>query len=153
MADTLNSHYQIAFLRHGESTGNAEERFQGQSDFPLSPLGRAQARALASRWQADGFNFDCIVTSPLSRAAETAQIIGSALGAPVETEPLWMERHNGQFSGMRHVEIRERFPSIDNWGLYQNFAETGEGDWELYLRAGQALHSLMRKTPGRYLVV
>ena len=153
MADTSNTHYHIAFLRHGESTGNAEDRFQGQSDFPLSRLGKAQAHALAKRWEEENVKFDCVVTSPLMRAAETAQIIAATLGAPVEQEPLWMERHNGRFSGLRHVEIRERFPVIDNWGLYQNFAETGEGDWALYLRAGQALHVLMRKPPGRYLVV
>jgi broad specificity phosphatase PhoE len=48
MAET--SVYQITFLRHGESVGNAEERFQGHADFPLTGKGRDQAMALAERW-------------------------------------------------------------------------------------------------------
>ena len=41
------SNYHVTFLRHGESVGNQENRFQGQADFPLTDKGRAQARALA----------------------------------------------------------------------------------------------------------
>ena len=63
--------YHITFLRHGESTGNAENRLQGLSDFPLSDTGRDQARALGERWQAEGLTFDMAITSPLSRARET----------------------------------------------------------------------------------
>ncbi|MBK8824271.1 MAG: histidine phosphatase family protein [Anaerolineales bacterium] len=43
--------FHITLLRHGESVGNAESRWQGQADFPLTDTGRAQARALAERWK------------------------------------------------------------------------------------------------------
>jgi broad specificity phosphatase PhoE len=46
--------YHITFLRHGESVGNVEDRFQGQADFSLTDKGRLQAQALADRWQAEG---------------------------------------------------------------------------------------------------
>ena len=59
--------YTFTFLRHGESVGNAEERFQGQSDFPLTDTGRAQAQALAERWFIEGVKFDLAVTSSLVR--------------------------------------------------------------------------------------
>ena len=42
--------FQFAFLRHGESIGNVESRWQGQADYPLTEKGRAQVRSLAGRW-------------------------------------------------------------------------------------------------------
>ena len=74
--------YYVTFLRHGESVGNAEDRFQGHADFPLTGKGRAQARALAERWLAEGVTFDACIASPLFffTAAEHS---GDALGAAV----------------------------------------------------------------------
>jgi broad specificity phosphatase PhoE len=145
--------YHITLLRHGESTGNAENRLQGQSDYPLSEKGRAQARALAERWQAEGLTFDKAISSPLLRASETAEIVAKTLRVPVELDPLWMERHNGKMSGMLQDEARALYPEPDFFNPYQQLAETGEGDWQLYLRAGQALFKLLQRPPGRYLVV
>jgi broad specificity phosphatase PhoE len=80
--------YSFTFLRHGESVGNAEERFQGQSDYPLTDKGRRQAHALAERWLKDGVQFDLAVTSPLVRTRETAQIIVECvLKIPLEEDP------------------------------------------------------------------
>lgn len=149
-----SSFFHITFLRHGESTGNAENRLQGHADFPLSETGRRQVRALAARWQRQGVQFDSILSSPLVRALETAQIIAEALGVPhLETDPLWMERDMGLRSGMTIEEIRARYPEPDFLNPYQPRSERGESDWELYLRAGQALHRLLQRPPGRYLVV
>ncbi len=68
--------FDIIFLRHGESVGNAERRWQGQADYPLTDMGREQAQALADRWVAENKSFDYILASPLKRAKETADIIG-----------------------------------------------------------------------------
>lgn len=141
------------FLRHGQSVGNLEERFQGQADFPLTKAGRAQAQALAERWQTEGQVFDLAIASPLLRARETAEIVTQKLGVPLEFDDLWMERDNGKFSGLTYAEIRTRSAEVDFYTPYQAFGETGEGDWALFLRAGQAVHSLLRRPPGRYLVV
>ena len=67
--------YSFTFLRHGESVGNAEERFQGQSDFPLTDAGRAQAHTLAERWLRDGTKFDLAVTSSLIRAERRRKLL------------------------------------------------------------------------------
>ena len=64
--------YKFVFLRHGESVGNAEARWQGQSDYALTERGRAQAQALAKRWKSEGVKFNLIIASPLVRAKETA---------------------------------------------------------------------------------
>jgi broad specificity phosphatase PhoE len=148
-----DSTYYLTLLRHAESTGNAENRMQGQSDYPLSSKGRAQAGALAGRWQAEGLAFDWAIASPLLRASETAEIITKALNTPLEFDPIWMERHNGKISGLLEHEARALYPDQGFINPYQPLAETGEGDWQLYLRAGQALHNLLQRPPGRYLVV
>jgi broad specificity phosphatase PhoE len=146
--------YHITFVRHGESTGNAENRLQGQTDFPLSETGCAQARALAERWKLERVTFDVAITSPLSRARETAEILAGALSIPVlELEPLWMERDMGNHSGLTADEIRAQFPDPDFINPYESMNETGEGDWALYLRGGQALHKILQRPPARYLVV
>jgi 2,3-bisphosphoglycerate-dependent phosphoglycerate mutase len=145
--------YDFVFLRHGESVGNVEERFQGQSDYPLTDAGRAQAHALAGRWRSEGECFDLVLSSPLGRARETAEILGAALDIPVELDPIWMERDNGGLSGMTREEARLRFPRPDFMTPYDAFALDGEGDWELFLRAGRAIHELLKRPLGRYLIV
>lgn len=146
--------HDIIFLRHGESVGNAERRWQGQADYPLTERGRQQAQALVDRWLAEGRTFDCILASPLKRARETADIIAEALNIPVEADPIWMERNIGEVAGMTGEEVNRRFPNrefITPFGAI--IGDQGEGNWELYLRAGQALHSLLQREPGKYLVV
>jgi broad specificity phosphatase PhoE len=68
----------ILLARHGETTSNRERRFQGQLDVPLNDTGREQARALAERVRPE--SVAALYTSPLSRARETAQIVGAAIG-------------------------------------------------------------------------
>jgi len=146
--------FDIIFLRHGESVGNAERRWQGQADFPLTDKGREQAQSLANRWLREKRTFEYICSSPLKRARETADIIGSALGTRVEPDPIWMERNIGGIAGMTSAEVRERLPEpiFDN-PFAPIAGDEGEGNWELYLRAGRALHSLLQRTSGKYLVV
>jgi broad specificity phosphatase PhoE len=142
----------FTFLRHGESVGNAEERLQGQKDYPLNDTGRAQARALAQRWKDEEVVFDKIFASPLARARETAQIIAAALEVPVEFDPIWMERAGGELQGLTASEMRQ-LPKPDFTNPYVPMGGSGEGDWALYLRGGQALHGLLLKPIGSYLVV
>lgn len=148
-ADALN----ITLLRHGESVGNQEGYFQGQSDFPLTDTGRAQARALADRWQSENVSYDRIISSPLARARETAEILASILKNPMELDPIWMERDNGILAGLTPEEARDIHPRPDFINLFQPIGETGESQWELYLRAGQAVQKLVAQPLGSYLVV
>ena len=144
--------YHFVFLRHGESIGNAQARWQGQSDYPLTEKGRAQAQALAERWKSEGAKFDLIIASPLGRAKETAEIIASILEAKVEFDPILLERHIGEMEGLTAEEVRRR-PQPPYVTPYDSIGGEGEGDWALFLRAGQALHRLLRRPAGGYLIV
>ena len=140
-----NTLYHIYLLRHGRSLGNENGFLQGQQDVPLTDEGRGQAGLLAERWLEDRIHFDLVITSPLSRASETAEIIAARLGCPVERDALLMERNVGSLSGAkvdRHEDLvkQDLIPSP-----YRSFGGDGEGDWQLYLRAGQVLFNLIRE--------
>lgn len=145
--------YDFVFLRHGESVGNAEERFQGQSEFPLTENGRRQALILAERWLKERMAFDLILTSPLSRAKETAELIAGKLTVAVEANSIWMERNAGEVSGLTRAEALKLHPEPEFTTPYDAFGESGEGDWELFLRAGKAVHELIKRPAGKYLIV
>lgn len=145
--------YHIYLMRHGQSEGNAAGVMQGQSEFPLSETGIRQAKAAGRRFRDEGARFKKIITSPLQRAHQTAEIIGEILNTPVELDPDWMERNNGRLAGLRPDEIAERYPRAGFVHLYQPVGEIGESQWELYLRAGRAVQSLINNPPGRYLVI
>jgi 2,3-bisphosphoglycerate-dependent phosphoglycerate mutase len=152
MSSTEKPVYQFVFLRHGESVGNAQSRWQGQSDYPLTEKGRAQATALAERWKSEGAKFDLAITSTLMRARETAEIITSALNVKLETDDIWLERAIGEMEGLTADEVRRK-PKPPFTTPYDPIGGDGEGDWALYLRAGQALHGLLRRPAGNYLIV
>lgn len=98
----------LLLIRHAESTGNAEARLQGHSDFPLSEKGLAQAARLAERLR--GEPIAALYASPLSRAHRTAEFASAATGLPIEPLPTVMEYDFGEVSGLTWAEIRERYP-------------------------------------------
>jgi probable phosphoglycerate mutase len=85
----------LYLVRHGESSYNAEGRIQGQSNVPLSTLGRQQSQAVASALAA--FPIGALFASPLRRAMETALPIAEVLGLEIQTEPRLMEINVGIF--------------------------------------------------------
>lgn len=135
----------FALVRHGETDWNRERRIQGSTDIPLNDTGREQARAtgelLASRrWTA-------LVASPLSRAAETARIIGDhvGLGDP-ELERRLAERDYGEAEGLTGPEIDAKFPD----GADVPGREPREAVAE---RAVAALHDLAARHPDEAVIV
>ena len=145
--------FHITLLRHGESIGNALGYHQGQSEFPLTEKGQAQAKSLADRWLAEGVLFDYVIASPQPRGRQTAEIIADVLGLQVEFDPIWMERDNGVYAGLHMDEAKIRYPYPDYVSLYDRTGKTGESEWELYLRGGRAIQSILHRSPGRYLIV
>jgi broad specificity phosphatase PhoE len=95
-------------IRHGRSTWNAERRWQGWADPPLSPDGVAQAEAAAVAIR--GLPIHVVVASDLARARSTAEIIARAAGVRVSVEPALRERDVGLWSGLTSDEIEARWP-------------------------------------------
>ncbi len=82
--DVPLAHIPFWFLRHGETDWNAQGISQGNVDIPLNATGLAQARSAATLLRHRGIA--TIVSSPLSRAKVTADIVGESLGLPVEVD-------------------------------------------------------------------
>lgn len=83
-------------IRHGQTDWNIKKRFQGHSDIPLNATGVKQAQA--AKEQLKNIPFDLCITSPLQRAAQTAEIICSDR-CPIIYNHLLVERNFGQLEG------------------------------------------------------
>jgi broad specificity phosphatase PhoE len=94
---------EVLLVRHGETDENAAARFQGRTDTRLNDRGREQSRALALALRDEGLR--ALYSSPLRRAAETAYIVGAALGLePVFDERL-VEADAGAWTGRMIADI------------------------------------------------
>ena len=90
----------FALVRHGQTDWNAQRRLQGSTDIPLNDVGRGQARDAVATLS--GYEWDAIVSSPLSRAAETADLIAAGLGLSVARRvPELTERSFGPAEGLQ----------------------------------------------------
>ncbi len=145
---------QIHLLRHGQSTWNAEQRWQGHGGPGLTPLGREQARAAAL--QLREWKIERIVTSDLLRARETDAIMGELLGMESEADEAWRERALGLWTGLTRAEIEARWPAE-----YAHFRSGdpharpggGESNAMLRARAHAALAALRARHAGRRVLV
>jgi broad specificity phosphatase PhoE len=137
----------LILVRHGESTWNAEERLQGQLDPPLSDRGREQAQALAG--MVDGVPVDRIVCSDLSRARETAELMGVQ---PGRFDERWREIDVGSWGGKTAAEIDAQGSELTNWRGGPRTAPDGE-PWEAFAtRVAGAVDELVA-AGGSWLVV
>ena len=99
----------ILLARHGETPWNAEGRYQGQIDIPLSPVGESQATALGKRLQ--DVQITRAVASPLSRARRTAELaLGESRMGMLGLDPELQEIAHGEWEGLLASEIQEKDP-------------------------------------------
>jgi probable phosphoglycerate mutase len=99
----------LIVVRHGETQWNLEGRRQGHLDSPLTSKGRAQAKALAQRFEAGSCHV--IYSSDLGRAYHTAKTIAARTGNEIRQDERLRERHLGIFQGLNGDEIRARYPN------------------------------------------
>jgi probable phosphoglycerate mutase len=137
----------LLLARHGESEWNAEGRWQGRADPPLSGHGRKQAALAVDRLGV----VDAIVSSTLQRALETAMIISEGLGVgPVVLAPELAERDAGEWQGLTRAEIEAAFPGyLDSHRRPPGY----ELDEPLVERVLAALVAVCRDVPGDDLLV
>jgi broad specificity phosphatase PhoE len=147
----------LALVRHGESAWIAEGRFQGRGDPPLSDVGLRQATAVGARMAAPSempsvpvpdYPPLAIWHSPLLRAAQTAGAIHEAREADAPLRPLdgLMELGQGQWEGLTHDEVRERWPTeLAAWrdDPLNNHAPGGEALRDALLRARKARETIL----------
>jgi probable phosphoglycerate mutase len=142
----------LILVRHGATAHSAEHRFSGRNDLPLNEDGRAQAAALAARRFG---NIAAVVTSPLRRARETAEVLADALGMRPTVADAFTELDFGAFEGLTLAELRERFPAeLAAWLASPDTAPPdGESFTALARRVRNGRTALIAKYPDANIVV
>jgi probable phosphoglycerate mutase len=142
----------LVLWRHGRTSYNHDNRWQGQLDVPLDDVGRAQAVATGAALAASfGAGPVVVASSDLSRASETAAV----LGLPVELDAGLREVYAGEWQGLRRDEIVAKFPEeLDAWRRGDDVRPGGgESRTEVAERAAAAIRRLESGMSGGTLVV
>jgi broad specificity phosphatase PhoE len=145
----------VLVVRHAESTWNAEHRWAGQADPPLSGIGREQARRLGLALVDAPVRPERVVTSDLRRAEETGRIVAAVLGLAPPTCDIRVRERRAAWSGCTSDEIDWLHPGLlDRWRAGQLRDLPGASEpWAAF--AGRALAGLSAcaSRPGTTLVV
>ncbi len=145
---------ELILIRHGETDWNYQDRFQGQQDSPLTPIGMAQAAAIAAH--VAGLNVHALYASDLGRTLQTAAPIAAATGLAVMPESGLRERNLGILEGLTRAEAAER--CAEAFACYQardpDYAlPGGESLRQLEARGRTVLAMLAARHPGQRLAV
>jgi broad specificity phosphatase PhoE len=138
----------VYLIRHGESTWNAERRWQGAMDPPLSAAGREQADRLASALQA--IPLSVVYCSPLQRAKDTAVVIAAAHALSVEPVSDLREIAFGEWESLGDEEVVQRFGSLRQQWFRRPDQTQIPGAESLAHGRGRAM-AAMRGIVGRHL--
>lgn len=131
MADKPAAERQIYVVRHGETEWSVNGRHTGRTDIPLTDVGRDQAADLGRR--VGGHRFALVLTSPLSRAAETARLAGFGDAEPIDDLREW---DYGAFEGRTTVDIRSEIP---DWSIWTGPWRAGETARQVGARADRVI--------------
>lgn len=136
-ADTTTT---LLLVRHGETDSNIRGLLHGQVDVPLTPLGIAQAHAIAAHLGHEG-GIAALYSSPLERAHHTATIIGDVIGLSPIIHPGLLEIHFGEAEGLSVEEAFARFPHLRP-------RDDDDGSADLQWPGGESRHSFSARVRG-----
>lgn len=144
----------ILLWRHGQTSWNAQNRFQGHADIELDDVGRAQAARAAKMLRR--LRPERIVSSDLKRARATADALASLTGADVTVDPRLRETSYSCWEGLTAAEIDERWPGArDAWRAGGDARPGGDGELraEVGARVAEALSEHVADLPPGALLV
>ncbi len=138
----------LLLVRHGQSEGNARRIYQGQMDLPLTELGRRQAEALAERLACRDISL--LYSSDLSRALETAWIVGRRLGLTPITDPRLREIDLGGWSGLTRDQVIARYgEEWERWSRGEDIDHAGGESFERFWeRIRSFIEDVLKRHPG-----
>jgi probable phosphoglycerate mutase len=125
----------VYLARHGETAWSLSGQHTGVTDLPLTERGERNAARLGE--QLRGIAFQCVLTSPLRRAARTCELAGFA--ARAEIDPELVEWNYGAYEGLKTAEIQQRRPG---WELFRDGCPGGESAADVSARADRVLARL-----------
>ncbi|HAG10473.1 MAG TPA: alpha-ribazole phosphatase, partial [Desulfotomaculum sp.] len=135
----------IYLVRHGQTTWNAEFKFQGHTDVPLSGHGIEQAEFLARRLR--DYKITAFYASDLSRAVKTAEILAQPHNLPVMPMPVLREVNFGSWEGKVFTqEVKDKLiESGKNWwdSPFDGSGSRGESFAQMSVRVNEAIRSIV----------
>jgi len=148
----------VILVRHGVTAHTVEKRFSGglaSANPGLSDEGRDQARAVGSWLAPLAEAVDAVISSPVRRTQETAEIVAELLGRPVQVEPGFAEMEFGAWDGMTFTEVAEQHPEeLDAWlGSLDVAPRGGESFRVVEGRVLDGLQRLLDEHGGKTVVV
>jgi probable phosphoglycerate mutase len=126
-------HTLLSTIRHGLTELNRDKRVGGRYDAPLIEEGRQQAREAKESF--DGTHFDVVISSPLSRALETAEIIAGVGRGNILVDERSTERSFGDMEGLTPAQVRQRLPKV-------RYVRIGHVDYSLNPPGGETFEQL-----------
>ena len=111
----------IYLIRHGETDWNVERKIQGQTDIPLNSNGKQQAEEAAN--EIANLKIDRIISSDLSRAKETAEIINKKVGAKITIDKRLREVNYGNYEGAQFDKFTD-----EQWEIFNKTPEKIKGE-------------------------
>lgn len=146
---------ELFIVRHGETDDNTKDIVTGQNDTPLNVNGAEKAEQLALTLKSS--RIDMIVTSPLSRAAQTAAIISKHTGAKVYSDDRLKDRHFGELQGLTWEDSASKYPFLaqhpDNNKTSQAYLPAGESISQVESRVKVALFNHVKNNLGKTVVI
>ncbi len=149
----------LVLVRHGVTAHTTEKRFSGglaSANPGLSDEGRDQIRSVASWLSPLADRVDAVVTSPVRRTRESAEILAQALRHPLQEEPGFAEMEFGAWDGLTFAEVAEKHQAdLDAWlgSLDTAPGGTGESFRSVEERVLAGLQRLLDDHPGKTVVV
>jgi len=144
----------LIFVRHGQSMANLQQVFAGHYDIPLTELGHAQAEKTAE--YLDRYPIDCIYSSDLIRARQTAEHTAARRGMPIVNDEVFREIFAGEWEGMPFEEIKERYEDSHLvWckQITRSRPNGGESVQELSKRIWQGVQSVLETHRGQTVAI
>ena len=134
-----NTH--LGLLRHGQTDWNINFLLQGVTDIPMNQNGIEQVKRAAQAIKAE--DWDIVLTSPLSRARQTAEIIASQHGfSEIIEQELLIERSFGEAEGLSHEQWRAKYSNLDE-------IPGGESRTQLAERSNLLLETISKELAGK----
>lgn len=144
----------ILLIRHGQTAANVEGVFRGRLDLELDDIGRKQAEALAEEVARRAASV--LYTSPMKRAVQTAEPIAQLLGVDAVVSEAFIDVDFGEWQGMHHKEVGEKWPEIyATWSVRPGDITFpgGENLEQVCRRVAAGIEQLVRRHPGATVAV
>jgi len=142
----------IYISRHGETEKNRQGLLLGQNDVGLNETGINQAHELGKKMK--DLNIDFIISSSMTRAKQTAEIVNSYINKMIIIEPRLIERNIGAYDGLTLEEVQEKYQKgYTSEMAYNKTPPGGESSQEVQRRVFAALDDIKKKYPNKNILI